>query len=126
MLRKFIVILAWTVVAFIVFATLVPLGERPQITEDPNIERFAAFGLAGFLLGISYPRRFLWTVLFMVALAFILEALQRLTPDRHGHLSDMTVKAVGGLAGTFLAGLALRFWPLLRPKDDANPQSRPH
>ncbi|CAN5190557.1 hypothetical protein BH10PSE10_BH10PSE10_01170 [soil metagenome] len=109
MIHKVLVVAAWATVALIVFATLSPLGLRPHLTEDPGFERFAAFAAAGFLLGLSYPRRFLQVVIFLIVFAAGLEALQHLTPDRHGHLSDMSVKAAGGLTGVFVAGLVLRF-----------------
>ncbi len=109
MIHKVLVVAAWATVALIVFATLSPLGLRPHLTEDPGFERFAAFAAAGLLLGLSYPRRFLQVVIFLIVFAAGLEALQHLTPDRHGHLSDMSVKTAGGLAGVFVAGLVLRF-----------------
>ncbi len=115
--RRYVAVCAGGVVAIIVFATISPLNDRPHLTQNADIERFAAYGLAGLLLGVSYPRRFLWTVLFLVSLAFILEGLQLLTPDRHAHVSDMSVKAVGGLAGVFVAGLILR----LRRSDQSPP-----
>ena len=115
MIHKALVVAAWVTVAFIAFATLSPLGLRPHLTEDPGFERFAAFAAAGFLLGLSYPRRFLHVVIFLIVFAAGLEALQHLTPDRHGHLSDMSVKAAGGLAGAFVAGLILRFSGLRDP-----------
>lgn len=100
---------AWSMVAFIVFATLVPLGSRPQLTANPNYERFAAFAIAGFFLGLAHPKRFLTIVLFMIGLACGLEYLQRYAVNRHGGISDMSVKITGSLFGFFLAGLVLRF-----------------
>ncbi len=109
MIHKFLVCAAWTIVAAIAFATLSPIELRPQVVSEPGFERFAAFGVAGFFLGLAHPRYFLQVVIFVVALAAGLEALQHLTPDRHGHLIDMLTKAMGGLGGVFVAGLVLRF-----------------
>ncbi len=109
MIHKLLVCAAWTIVAIIAFTTLSPIGLRPQLVSEPGFERFAAFAVAGFLLGLAYPRYFFRVVIFVVAYAAGLEALQHFTPDRHGHLIDMSTKAIGGLSGVFVAGLVLRF-----------------
>jgi hypothetical protein len=49
------------------FVTLSPLDTRPVITENPNIERFAAFAVAGLLFGLAYPRRLAADASFIVA-----------------------------------------------------------
>ena len=107
MYHKIFTAAAWAILAFIVFVTLSPIGLRPHI-EDVSIERFGAFAAAGLLFGLAYPKR-LWLVLsLVVGTAFVLEALQHLTPDRHGHLADAIVKFVGGIAGVGSAWLATR------------------
>lgn len=58
-----------------------------------------------FMLG--YPRRTVLIVLLVIFSAFTLEAMQLLTPDRHGRLLDAIVKAVGGLAGIGAGRLTL-------------------
>jgi hypothetical protein len=57
MLHRLLATAAWTAFALIVFSTISPLSMRPVATADPNIERFAAFALLGFLFGLAYPRR---------------------------------------------------------------------
>src|SRR5258708_1836194 len=51
MVRRIIEIAAWVTVAFIVYATLVPLGMRPTVGDiDPDYERFAAYAVASALM----------------------------------------------------------------------------
>ena len=105
--HKFFIAAAWVILAFIIFVTLSPIGLRPHV-EDVSVERFGAFAVAGLLFGLAYPRR-PWLVLFLVVgTAFVLEALQQLTPDRHGHVSDAVVKFVGGVAGVGISWLCHR------------------
>ena len=105
--HKIITAIAWAILAFIVFATLSPIGLRPHI-ENVSVERFGAFAVVGLLFGLAYPKR-LWLVLsLVVGTAFALEALQHLTPDRHGHLSDAFVKFAGGIAGVAVSWLVNR------------------
>ncbi|MDB5656292.1 MAG: hypothetical protein JWQ94_3905 [Tardiphaga sp.] len=112
--HKIITAIAWAIMAFIVFATLSPIGLRPHL-EDVSVERFGAFACAGVLFGLAYPKR-LWLVLTLVgATAFGLEALQHLTPDRHGHLSDAVVKFIGGVAGIGAAWLISRVLAAFAP-----------
>ena len=100
--HKIITAIAWAILAFIVFATLSPIGLRPHL-EDVGVERFGAFAFVGLLFGLAYPKR-LWLVLILVVgTACILEALQHLTPDRHGHVSDAVVKLFGGVVGVGFA-----------------------
>lgn len=107
MYQKIFTAAAWAILAFIVFVTLSPIGLRPHF-ENVSVERFGAFAVVGLLFGLAYPKR-LWLVLCLVAgTAVALEALQHLTPDRHGHVSDAIVKIVGGVAGVGAAWLAIR------------------
>jgi VanZ family protein len=103
MLHKLLVTAAWIALALIVFVTLSPLETRPVITENPNIERFAAFALVGLLFGLSYPRRLAIDASFVVIVAGLLETLQLMTRDRHGHIADAFVKAAGGVCGVAVA-----------------------
>jgi hypothetical protein len=103
MLHKLLAIAAWTALALIVFLTLSPLDMRPVVTADPNIERFVAFALAGLLFGLAYPRRLVVDASFVMIVAGVLEALQLMTRDRHGHIADSLVKAAGGAFGVAMA-----------------------
>jgi hypothetical protein len=107
MLHKLLMTAAWIALALIVFVTLSPLETRPVITENPNIERFAAFALVGLLFGLAYPRRLAVDASFIVIVAGVLEALQLMTRDRHGHIADAFVKAAGGGCGVAMALVVL-------------------
>lgn len=102
MLHKFIVVIAWSMLLFIAYATLSPIGLRPHL-GNVSLERFGAFAAVGLLFGLAYPRH-VWLVLMTVlGSAVTLELLQRITPDRHGMLPDAEVKFIGGLAGVGLS-----------------------
>ncbi|MFZ3374438.1 MAG: hypothetical protein WA183_02680 [Chthoniobacterales bacterium] len=105
MLHRLLATAAWTAFALIVFFTISPLNMRPGVTADPNIERFAAFALVGLLFGLAYPRRLAVDASFVVVAAGVLEMLQLAIPDRHGHMADALVKAVGGAFGVAAAAL---------------------
>ncbi|WP_245474837.1 VanZ family protein [Bradyrhizobium sp. Leo121] len=96
---------AWLVLAFIAFATLSPLQDRP-VVAGPQFEHFTAFALMGFAFVRAYPNRLLLIIAVVIGTAFALEALQLLTPDRHGRLLDALVKAGGGLSGIAIGHFA--------------------
>ncbi|WP_375789546.1 VanZ family protein [Bradyrhizobium sp. Pha-3] len=89
----------WLALAFIAFVTLSPIQDRPSFAADPHVEHFAAFAVMALAFVVGYPRRAMPVVLLVVFSAFALEAMQLLTPDRHGHLADAIFKVAGGLAG---------------------------
>jgi hypothetical protein len=98
MVRKLAVFAAWVTFGLICFVTLSPIWLRPE-TGEPRLERFVAYAALGALFMVAYPRHFVrWVALLAIAAAG-LEALQHLTPDRHGHVSDAMQKIVGGWAG---------------------------
>ena len=92
-------VIDWLTLAFIAFATLSPIRDRPSFAADPHVEHFAAFAVMALAFVVGYPRRAMLVVLLVVFSAFTLEAMQLLTPDRHGHLADAFFKVAGGLAG---------------------------
>ena len=103
MARRFSLIAAWAAVSCIILVTLAPIGLRPMMSSEPGYERFLAYVVLGFLLGQAHPRRLLLVSGIIVVLATSLEALQHLTPDRHGHWADLFEKIAGGLIGLFAA-----------------------
>jgi VanZ like family len=109
MTHKFIAFSAWTTLVFIAFATLSPIGLRPGVSSDPDIERFGAYFVGGMLLALAYPRRPILVACLIAAIATMLEGSQFLTPDRHGQVSDGLVKIAGGMAGVSLTALILHF-----------------
>ena len=105
MIQRVSTTIGWLALAFIAYATLSPIDNRPTIAHI-KFEHFAAFGLVGLALGLAYPKRPLLVAAIVVGSAFGLEALQLLTPDRHGRLLDALVKAAGGLCGIGIGQLA--------------------
>jgi hypothetical protein len=106
MIQKMSAIVGWLALAFIACATLSPIDVRP-VVAGLQFEHFVAFGVVGSSLGLAYPKRLLCVVVVVVGSAFGLEALQLLTPDRHGRLLDAAVKAAGGICGIGIGRLAL-------------------
>ncbi len=110
MVQRVSTIAGWLVFAFIVFATLSPINDRP-VVAGAQLEHFAAFAVLGLAFGLAYPKRVVLVVILILVSAFGLEALQLLTADRHARLLDAVVKAAGGVCGigiVQLAQLALR------------------
>jgi hypothetical protein len=56
MIHKLIAVAAWTLLAFIAYATLSPIHSRPTLLASPNLERLAAFTVLGALFCLAYPR----------------------------------------------------------------------
>lgn len=106
-------ITGWLALGLIAFVTLSPIGDRPSIAS-PHLEHFAAFALVGLAFALAYPNRVLLVVAIVIGAALGLEALQLLTPDRHGRVADALVKALGGISGICL-GQMLSFLLHLKP-----------
>jgi VanZ family protein len=98
MIQRVSIVAGWLALAFIIYATLSPINDRP-VLAGPHLERFAAFALMGLAFGLAYPNRLLLIVAFVAGAAIGLEALQLLTPDRHARVADALVKALGGVCG---------------------------
>jgi hypothetical protein len=109
MIQKMSTAVGWLALAFIAFATLSPIDSRP-VFASAQFEHFAAFGLVGLALGIAYPKRWLWVVAIVLGSAFALEALQLITPDRHGRLLDAAIKAAGGMCGIWASQISVFIW----------------
>lgn len=103
-------LLAWTVALGLVVVTLSPIEDRPVVTS-PHLERAAAYGLFGFLLALSYPKRWMLALVACVVLAGTLEAAQGLTASRHGRVFDFLVKGGAAVVGALAAHA---FYLLLR------------
>jgi len=54
MIQRVSSIAGWLALAFIVYATLSPIDDRP-VLATPHFEHFAAFALVGFAFGLAYP-----------------------------------------------------------------------
>jgi hypothetical protein len=106
MIQRLCLVAGWLALAFIAYATLSPLEDRP-VLASPQLEHFAAFALMGIAFVLGYPRRTLLILAIAIGSAFTLEALQLLTPDRHGRALDALVKATGGMCGVGIGHLGL-------------------
>jgi len=111
MIRTLARIAAWLLAGFIAFATLSPIGMRPESGGPPSIERIAAYLLLGLGFCVGYPRRRWLVALGVVAFAAGLEAAQTLIPTRDGRLADALQKGLGALCG---AALSVGFERLVR------------
>jgi VanZ family protein len=107
MQQKIITATAWTCLAFIVFATLSSIQDRPLIAGGhfAAVERFGAYAVLGLLLYLAYPRHLAFVCIIVFGAAITLEVLQHFTPDRHARLLDAVEKLFGGTAGLLLAGI---------------------
>jgi VanZ family protein len=116
MIHRLSAITGWLALGLVVIATLSPINARPSITS-PHLEHFVAFALIGVAFALAYPNRVLLVFAIVVGAAFGLEALQLLTPDRHGRAADALVKALGGISGICVGQMAsflLRLKPVPR------------
>jgi VanZ family protein len=105
---------AWTSLAFIAYATLSPLNERPEFDTDlfslSHLDHYLAFAVAGSFFGLAYPRQMFFVCILVIGSAVILELLQLLTPDRHARVIDAVRKIIGGAIGIAFALLAISLY----------------
>lgn len=107
-LRRAVAILAWLILAVIVFSTLSPIGMRPRLGVFVHLERFGAFAAMGFLFAIVHSRRAAAVLVCIVVAVVGLELLQMTMSDRHARLSDLAVKAAGGVFGVACGWFLMR------------------
>ena len=115
MFQKLCAVAAWAFLIFIIYATLGPLGIRPELTASETgpalfIERFGAYGVLGALCALGYPRRLVLVCLLIFGGAIILEFLQLFIPDRDARLVDAAEKLAGAAAGI----ITVRVFPFHR------------
>jgi VanZ family protein len=106
MLHKLTTVAAWAFLAFIIYATVSPLQDRPTLSSSADLEHIGAFAVLGGIFCLVYPRHIVLVCLIVLGSAALLEVLQLLTPDRHGRLLDAIEKIVGGALG-IAAGRAI-------------------
>jgi hypothetical protein len=109
MVHRLITVAAWASLAFIAYATISPIQDRPILFTLPSFERFAAFAVLGALFCLAYPRHIALVCLVVLGSAVLLEVAQLLTPDRHGRIQDAIVKMTGGAVGIVTGRAALYF-----------------
>ena len=109
MFHKLITVVAWVLLAFIVFATLLPIQDRPTLPTSSNFEHLAAFAVLGVLFCLAYPRHTILAAIIVLGSAALLESLQLLAPDRHARLLDVVGKMAGGGLGIAGGRVILHF-----------------
>jgi hypothetical protein len=119
MSRKSFIVVAGACLAFIVYATLCPIHDRPHfwgLHESHRVaalERLTAFLALGLASRFALPR---WrSVLLVLAAALGLEMLQSFIPHRDPRLIDAVVKIVGGTTGIILAECLAGWWQHRHP-----------
>jgi VanZ family protein len=100
---------AWSLAAFIVFATLGPQSDRPHV-GPAQIERFGAYFVTAGAFVFAYPRRPWLIALCVAGAAVLLEMAQLLAPGRDAGVPDAVAKVLGGLDGTLFAYVVVRIW----------------
>jgi VanZ family protein len=109
MFHKLITGAAWTVLAFIVYATISPIQHRPTLPTAPRFEHLVAFAVLGALFCLAYPRQIVLVCLIVLGSAILLEIMQLLAHDRHGRIQDAIQKMAGGAIG-IAAGRAIFYF----------------
>lgn len=98
---------AFACVAFLVYATLVPLRMRPSLDElGANYERLAAFAVAATLAALGWPHRRWRVAICLVLVAIALEFAQFAAFDRDARVRDALIKIAGVPIGIGLAALS--------------------
>ena len=106
---KFARPLAWLLLAFIIFVTVSPIGERPNTVTMVDVDRAVAYLLLGFAFALAYPKQWKMVAMLLIVGAFAIEYLQYLAPTRHPRLHDASIKAMGAALG-LLAGWVINRW----------------
>lgn len=110
--------LAWLLLAFILFVTVSPIELRPHTIETPDIDRAAAYLMAGLAFSLAYPKQWKLVAVLLIFGALAIEYLQYLSPTRHPRLHDASVKAMGAALG-LLVGWVFNKWR--EAKAETNP-----
>jgi VanZ family protein len=100
--HKLIGLAAWGLLAFIAYATISPIQDRPTLPTSTSFEHLAAFAVLGALFCLAYPRQIALVCLIVLGGAVLLEIMQLLTPDRHGRIQDAMEKMASGFVGIVL------------------------
>ena len=111
MFHKLITVAAWVLLllAFIAYATISPIQDRPSLPMPSSFEHLATFAVLGALFCLVYPRHIAFVCLIVLGSAVLLELAQLLTPDRHGRIQDAIIKMTGGALG-IAAGQAMLYF----------------
>lgn len=104
-------VLAWLLLAGLIFVTLSPIDLRPVSPLPTQVERAAALMVVGFAFAVAYPRHILLVAALVLCSTALLELLQLLTPSRHGRLADFAIKLAGAAVGVGVGVFASRVRP---------------
>jgi VanZ family protein len=102
-------LLAWLLLAGLVFVTLSPINLRPISPLPTQLERAIALAIVGAAFALAYPRHVLLVAALVLGATVLLELMQLLQPSRHGRVIDVAVKLTGALAGLGAGWLLNRF-----------------
>jgi len=97
---------AWSLAAFVVFATICPQNLRPHLA-GAQLERFGAFFVTASMFVLAYPSRPRMIAAGAVVAAILLELAQLLAPGRDAGVPDAIAKASGGVCGVLATLIAL-------------------
>ena len=100
-MRFWLRVLAWLLLAGLIFVTLSPINLRPISPLPVQAERAMALAVIGFVFTIAYPRHILHVALLVASATIAIELLQILSPSRHGRIIDVLVKLAGASVGLF-------------------------
>jgi VanZ family protein len=92
-------IVAWLLLAGLIFVTLSPINLRPISPLPTQLERAIALAVVGAAFALAYPRRIVLVCVLVLGATVAIEFLQLFAPSRHGRLVDVLVKLVGGSFG---------------------------
>src|ERR1044072_6318367 len=104
---------AWLSLAFIAYATISPLRERPDIASNflfSHFDHYASYAAVGFLFSLAFPRQTGIVCTIVFGSAVLLELAQMLTPDRHARILDAVRKLIGAAVGIASGRLTLSLW----------------
>jgi VanZ family protein len=104
-------VLAWLLLAGLIFVTLSPINLRPISLLPTQLERAMALAIVGCAFALAYPRRLPVVIVLVLGSTLLLELFQLLAPSRHGRVIDVAVKLVGGGFGIVVGTLLKRRWP---------------
>jgi VanZ family protein len=102
-------LLAWLLLAGLIFVTLSPINLRPISPLPTQLERAIALAVVGAVFALAYPRHMMLVAILVLGATVLLELMQLLQPSRHGRIVDVAVKLTGALTGLAAGWLLNRF-----------------
>jgi VanZ family protein len=109
MVQTLIIATAWALIAFVVYATISPMRNRPTLAIPPVLEHVAAFAVLGTFFCLAYPEHIVFVCLIIFGSAVLLEIIQIFIPDRHGRFRDAIEKMIGAAIGISVGQTILYF-----------------